>query len=717
MHRRQFLQLGALGLAALHFPAFARTGTHTGLTLPAALKNNPLLDFSGLPRFADIRPQHINPAVDFLLAHNRRTVATLTAIKQPNWQNFYLPLADAGDLLGRAWGAVSHLMSVNNSEALRRAHATAQGKISAFQTWYGLHQGLYNSFRALHAHPESARYTQAQKKALDDALLDFKLSGIALNPTQQKRYADINTRLDKLRTQFSNNVLDAVAAWEKIITDEAQLSGLSDTARQAARASAQSKGQEGWRFTLDYPSYSAIALYSDRPELRRECYQAYATRASDQGPHARKWDNGSVMRDILNLRLQKAKLLGFKTYADYALATRMADNPKQVMDFLQDLLAKSRPQAQREIQALQDYAAKQHGITQLEAWDAAYYAEKLKTERYAVNSEALRPYFPADKVLAGLFETAKRLFGISVIERQDVQVWHPTVRFFHVLDENKQHIASFYLDLYAREGKRGGAWMNGLIDRRRDSHGTLHLPVAVLVLNCSAPADHTSPALLTHDEATTLFHEFGHALHHMLTVIEVAAVSGINGVPWDAVEFPSQMLEGWTWDKQALKLISAHHQTGEPLPEAMLDKMLASKNFQAARALVRQIEFALFDFILHTRTTPVSVGDILAVAAQVRRQAAVLPEPEWVRRGHSFSHIFAGGYAAGYYGYLWSEVLAADAFGRFEQSGLFNRTIGREFVDKLLSQGGSQAPMRLFEHFMGRAPQSEALLQQRGIKP
>lgn len=707
MQRRDFLKLGAISLAALHFPQFA--AAQPAVKLPKHLQGNPLLDFSGLPRFAAIRPEHINPAIDFLLAEYRRATERLTAQKSPTWENFYLPLADTGDRFSRAWGVVSHLHAVQNTEALRKAHEAAQTKVSAFQTWYGLHKGLYRSFQALKNSPDFAGYDTARKKAVEDALLDFRLSGIALPPAQQKIYARINARLSELSTRFSNNLLDAGMAWEKILPHAEDLAGLPPLALEAAKDAAKSRKKKGYRLTLDYPSYAAVITYADNPELRREIYTAYTTRASDQGKHPAKWDNSAVIDEILRLRRRLAKLLGFKTYADYALVTRMAESPEQVFQFLENILKRVRPQAQRELAELEQYAGKK-----LNYWDLSYYAEKLKAERYSVNNEMLRPYFPAPKVLSGLFEVSKRLFGLDIREKKGVEVWNKDVRFFELFDSQNQHIASFYLDLYAREHKRGGAWMDSAIERRRLPDGSIQKPVAYLVLNCRAPAE-GKPALLEHDDVTTLFHEFGHGLHHMLTKIDVAAVSGINGVPWDAVEFPSQMLEGWTWDKTALKLISGHYESGEPLPDAWLDKMLAAKNFQAARAMVRQLEFALLDFRLHDGSRSGEAGFLRDTVRDIAAKVSVMPEPDFTRRSHSFAHIFSGGYAAGYYSYLWAEVLAADAFSRFEADGIFNRATGQAFVDNFLSQGGSRPPMEMFKAFMGRAPEADALLKQRGI--
>ena len=502
--------------------------------------------------------------------------------------------------------------------------------------------------------------------------------------------------------------------WEKIITDENQLKGLPESALQAAKQSAQNKGVEGYRFTLEIPSYLPVMTYCENRQLREEMYRAFVTRASEQGPNAGKWDNSAVMEEILTLRVELAKLLGFEHYTDLSLATKMAENPQQVFDFLENLAVRCKPQGEKELAELEEFCKTTENVTALEPWDITFYSEKQKQAQYSINDEELRPYFPEDRVLSGLFELIKRIFNIRAVERFGVDTWHKDVRFFDLIDETDEVRGSFYLDLYAREHKRGGAWMDDCIGRKRNADGSLQKPVAYLTCNFNAPIG-DQPALFTHDEVTTLFHEFGHGIHHMLTQIDISEVAGINGVPWDAVELPSQFLENWCWEEQALAFISGHYQTGEPLPKEKLTQLLKAKNFQAAMFVLRQLEFGLFDFRLHHNYQPNKADQILDQLKSVKQQVAVIKGVEWARTPHSFSHIFAGGYAAGYYSYLWAEVLSADAYSRFEEEGIFNPTTGKSFLDEILTRGGSEEPMALFERFRGRKPTLDALLRHKGI--
>lgn len=616
-------------------------------------------------------------------------------------------------MLDRAWAIATHLHSVKNSEQLRQEYTKAQKALTEYQTWYGMYQPLYDAFKKLKANKEYKAYSKAQKKAIDNALLDFQLSGVALKGEKASRYAKIVARLSELGTQFGNNVLDANMGWELVVEDKDKLAGMSEMALATAKQSAQSKGLTGYRFTLDYPSYFALVAYADDRQLRQQMFEAFRTRASNQGPTAGKWDNSAIMNEIVALRLEMAQLLGFDTYADYALARRMAESPKQVLDFLNGLLMRSQPKAKEEMAQLQEYGQSLGAIDTLQPWDVAYLSEKQKQALYNIDKEAVRVYFPEPKVLSGMFEVAKRLFGVDIKQKSGVSVWHDDVRFFEIYKDNV-HVASFYLDMYARENKRGGAWMSSTIERRRNADGTIQLPVAQLVCNFGAPVD-GKPALLLHDEVETLFHEFGHGLHQMLTVVDVMAVSGINGVAWDAVEFPSQMLENWTWDKEALALISAHYETGEPLPKEMVEKMLKAKNYLAASGMVRQLEYGLFDFRLNTEYQQGDDTIIARLRDDIKRTVAVVHDPEWTRMAHSFTHIFSGGYAAGYYSYLWADVLATDAFSRFEEEGVLNAKVGQEYLEAFLSQGGSDSPMTMFRAFMGRDPKPDALLRQRGI--
>ena len=674
---------------------------------------NPLLHAHTLPPFDQITPDHVEPAVDKLLAEGRALVERLVQeVTEPTWDNLVAPLEQMNDTLAKAWSPVSHMNSVVNSDELREAYNACLPKLSQFWTELGQNQGLYELYNSYAGSDEFSGLNTEKKTAIEHTLRDFKLSGIALGEADQQRFSELQQRLSELTTKFSENVLDATNAWSKLITDEAQLAGLPEMAVAAARQAAEAKGEDGWLLTLDFPSYIPVMTYADDRALREEVYTAFATRASDQGPHAGQWDNSAVMQEILQLRLEKAQLLGFENYAEYSLATKMAEDPDQVIGFLRDLAEKSLPEAKREYQELCDFAREEFGMASLEAWDVTYFGEKLKHARYEISQEMLRPYFPLPKVLEGMFDVAQRLFGIDICEITEFDSWHKDARHFEVR-RNEELIARFYLDPFAREKKRGGAWMDDCRVRRRLDDGSLQLPVAYLVCNFNPPVG-DDPALLTHNEVTTLFHEFGHGIHHMLTRIEAADVSGINGVAWDAVELPSQFLENWCWEPEALALISGHYQTGETLPQALLDKMLAAKNFQSGMMMVRQLEFSLFDFQLHREYQP-GETEVQAVLDRIRSEVAVVNPPAFNRFQHSFSHIFAGGYAAGYYSYKWAEVLSADAFSRFEEEGIFNTQTGADFLHAILEQGGSREAMALFTEFRGRKPEVDALLRHSGI--
>ena len=673
--------------------------------------SNPLLNYTGLPAFSKIKPEHIKPAVEAVIKTCRETIEAVSKIENPTWENFYLPQAAAGDQFSRAWSPVGHLNAVKNSPELREAYQACLPLLSEYSTWAGQHKGLYEGYLKLKNSPAFESYSLAQKKAIENSLRDFELSGISLPEDKQKRYGEISARLSELSSDFSNNVLDATMGWDIVITDESQLKGLPESALEAAKLSAESKGKKGYRFTLEFPSYYPVLTYCENRELREMMYKEYATRASDQGSNAGKWDNSANIDEKLKLRRELAQLLGFATYADYSLATKMAENPQQVVEFLEDLASRAKKQAKEELCALKAFA--NHACSeQLEPWDIAYYSEKQKQALYAINDEELRPYFPEDRVLSGLFELMKRIFGLRIEEQFGIDTWHKDVRFFQIYDEKGEERGAFYLDLYARENKRGGAWMDDCINQKRFADGSLQKPVAYLTCNFNKPIGN-KPALFTHDEVTTLFHEFGHGIHHMLTQIEVGDVAGINGVPWDAVELPSQFLENWCWEEEALAFISGHYETGEPLPKEKLTQLLKAKNFQAAMFVVRQLEFGLFDFRLHLAEP--REGLVLDTLKAVKAEVAIVKTPEWVRTPHSFSHIFAGGYAAGYYSYLWAEVLSADAFSKFEEDGIFNRETGQSFLDNILTRGGSEEPMVLFERFRGRKPTLDALLRHKGI--
>ncbi|WP_368170924.1 oligopeptidase A [Aeromonas sp. R9-2] len=677
--------------------------------------NNPLLTMDSLPPFSQIKPEQVQPAVIQAIADCKQKISDVLAQRDPHtWDSLIAPLEEVNDRLSRIWSPVSHLNSVLNSEALREAHDACLPLLSEFQTYVGQHEGLYQAYLALSQSDDFPLLSGAQRKEIQNTLRDFRLSGIGLPAEAQQRYGEIQARLSELASRFSNNVLDATQGWHKLVADEAELAGLPDSVRAAARQMAELKGKEGWLFTLDIPSYLPVMMYADNRELRAEMYEAFTTRASDQGPNAGKWDNSAIMNELLTLRRELAQLLGFANYAELSLATKMADKTEQVVSFLTDLAAKSLPQGKAELEEIRAFAAEQHGQTELAAWDLAYYAEKLKQHKFSISDEQLRPYFPASKVVKGLFEVVKRVFGMKVRERLGIDTWHPDVRFYDIFDADDELRGSFYLDLYAREHKQGGAWMDVCLGRRYRQDGSLQKPVAYLTCNFNGPVD-GKPALFTHNEVVTLFHEFGHGIHHMLTRIDVAGVAGINGVAWDAVELPSQFLENWCWESEALAFISGHYETGEPLPADLLEKMLTARNFQAAMQMLRQLEFALFDFRLHQEFDPTNPAQLPVLLDEVRSQVAVMTPPAFNRFQHSFSHIFAGGYAAGYYSYKWAEVLSADAFSRFEEEGIFNPATGQSFLKNILEKGGSKEPMELFRAFRGREPKVDALLRHSGI--
>ena len=694
------------------------------LATTALVQTNPLLTFTDLPPFSAIEPEQIKPAVEHAIATARAAVEKVVAATDVSWHSLITQLEQDSDRLSKLWSPVSHLNSVANSPELRAAYESCLPLLSDFSTWLGQHEGLYQKYLQLQQSDEFATLTTAQQKVITNALRDFKLSGIGLPAEKKQRYGEIQSRLSELSSAFSNNTLDATQAWFKHITDEAELAGLPEDAKLAAAEEAQSRDLNGWVFTLEFPSYIAVMTYADNQALRQELYSAYCTRASDQGPTAGQFDNTAIIAETLALKHELAQLLDFANAAEESLATKMAESPQQVLDFLTDLARRAKPQAERDLAELKQFAQTHSGATELNAWDVTYYAEKLKEARYAVSDEQLRPYFPATKVVPGLFTVLNKLFGITVKVREGVDVWHPDVQFYDIFAADGTLRGSFYLDLYARSKKRGGAWMDDCRGRRILPNGQLQSPVAYLTCNFNKPVG-GKPALFTHDEVITLFHEFGHGLHHMLTQVDAAAVAGINGVAWDAVELPSQFLENWCWTPEALALISGHYETGEPLPEDLLQKVLAAKNFQSALFLIRQLEFALFDMRLHAEYQPESganselgtqLGDkVQQLLDEVRAQVSVIIPPRFNRFQHSFGHIFAGGYAAGYYSYLWAEVLSADAFSRFEEEGVFNPATGQDFLHWILERGGSAEPMELFKGFRGREPSNEALLRHMGI--
>nr|WP_324257105.1 oligopeptidase A [Cellvibrio fontiphilus] len=682
---------------------------------------NPLLASHLLPPFSAIKAEHVTPAITALVAEGRAQLQDLlTSLNEsnrtPSWANLVAPLEAQGDKLDQAWAPVSHLNAVANSDELRAAYTESVALLTEYSTEFSQNEELYKAYQQLAASAEFAQLNQAQQQSINNALRDFRLGGVALSDEHKQRFAAIQKRLSELATQFSNNVLDATQAWFKQFDDASALAGLPESALAQAAQTAAQKNLPGYVITLDFPSYYAVIMYADNRALREEIYTAYVTRASAagkkaDGSSAAEWDNTAIIAETLALRHELAQLLGFANYAERSLASKMAESTAQVIQFLNELAEKSKPFAERDYAELRTFAAAQ-GCSDLQAWDTTYYSEKLRVEKYAVAQEELRPYFPAEKVIAGMFEVVRRLFGIDVKQVAAFDTYHPDVRFYHI-EKNGEQLASFYLDLFARDKKRGGAWMADCRVRRTTEQG-VQLPVAFLTCNFTPPVGST-PSLLTHDEVTTLFHEFGHGLHHMLTQIDVAAVSGINGVAWDAVELPSQFMENWCWEPEAIPLISGHYETGEPLPQHLLDKMLAAKNFQSGLQMIRQLEFSLFDFRLHAEYNPNAPQTAQEVLNQVRDQVAVIKPPAFNRFENSFSHIFAGGYAAGYYSYKWAEVLSADAYSRFEEEGIFNAQTGASFLQEILQQGGSKAPMELFKNFRGREPKIDALLRHSGI--
>ncbi len=667
----------------------------------------------GLPLFSGIKPEEIKPAIEKAIAHCKTTIDEVVASQDYSYANVVAKIEEADDRLGKMWSPVSHMNSVVSSDELRDAHDGCLPLLSEYGTWVGQHEGLYNAYIALKDSEEFAELDEQRQKLITNTIRDFTLSGVALPTDQKKRFAEIQARLSELSSTFSNNVMDATMGWSKHVTDEGELSGLPESALAAAAQAAHQKDLQGWLFTLDIPSYLPVMMYADNAALREEMYRAYTTRASEQGPNAGKWDNTGIIQETLALRTEIAKMLDFSSYAERSIATKMAQSTDQVVGFLEDLAAKSRPQAQQELEEVKAFAETRFNVTELNAWDLPYYSEKLKQEKYTISDEMLRPYFPEDKVLHGLFRVVHQLYGLKIVEQPGVDVWHDDVRYFTITDDADALRGSFYLDLYARSKKRGGAWMDECRVRRIKEDGEVQLPVAYLTCNFNGPVG-DKPALFTHDEVVTMFHEFGHGIHHMLTKMSVAGVSGINGVPWDAVELPSQFLENWCWEEEALNFISGHYKTGEPLPNDLLDKMLAARDYHSAMQMVRQLEFSLFDFQMHQQDG--ATVDVQAVLNGVREQVAVVIPPEFNRFQHSFGHIFAGGYAAGYYSYKWAEVLSADAFSKFEEDGIFNRDTGKSFLENILEMGGSREPMELFVAFRGREPKVDALLRHSGIR-
>ena len=680
---------------------------------------NPLLDFSGLPRFDRIEPAHVRPAIDALLAESRALVARLTTGTVPaTWKDFVAPLNDGIERLARAWGIVGHLHSVNDTPDWREAYNALLPEVSRFYAELGQNLALFAQYKALRDSADYASLSAAQRRIIDNALRDFRLSGAELPEAQKPRFQAIQEEQAALSAKFSENLLDATNAFAEYVNDESELAGLPNDVIQAAREAAEKEGKNGWKFTLHMPSYLPVMQYADSRRLRAALYRAYVTRASEFGPPA--LNNAPLMRRLLELRQEEAHMLGYANFAEVSLTPKMAESVEQVLAFLRDLAAKARPFAEKDLAELREFAAKTLGLPVLEAWDYAYAAEKLRQARYDFSAQEVKPYFTEPTVLAGLFRAIETLYGVRITP-DTAPVWNADVRFFRITDATGQRVGQFYLDLYARETKRGGAWMDEAIARRRLPDGSVQTPVAYLVCNFARPVGEKDgrplPATLTHDEVETLFHETGHGLHHLLTRVDELGVSGIRGVEWDAVELPSQFMENYCWEWSVIETLSAHIESGAPLPRALFEKMRAAKNFQSGMQMLRQIEFSLFDMLLHSRFDPAAGEEgILQLLEAVRREVAVVSPPDWNRFANSFSHIFAGGYAAGYYSYKWAEVLSADCYAAFEEAGNpFDPTTGKRFLDEILAVGGSRPAPDSFRAFRGREPRVDALLRHSGM--
>jgi oligopeptidase A len=666
-----------------------------------------------LPLYGDIKADAVLPALEQCLKDNRSLLDSLIReVGKPSWDNFIRPLEVAENNLNRLWSPVSHLNAVVNTDELREAYNAALPILSGYSTEMGQHTDFFKAMRLIKESQVEPPLNAAQQKSLDDALKSFTRSGINLSTEKQQAFKAISQKLSQLSSKFSDNVLDATNDWTLLIDDVTALKGLSENALAAAAHSASQRDLNGWLLTLEFPSFHAVMTYADDRALREKMYRAYTTRASDQAEN-QALNNNDLMVEILQLRQEKAELLGFDHYADYSIDVKMAESPSQIISFLQELAEKSLPFAQKEFKALQRFASENLGLDRLQAWDTAYASDKLKQASFNFSSEDLKPYFPADYVLKGLFQIVESLYGVKIQAQDEVDTWHEDVRFYEIIDSSGKLIAQFYLDLYARQHKRGGAWMADYCTRFNNG-SSIQTPVAFMTCNASSPtAD--APALFTHDEVITLFHEFGHGLHHMLTQIEYLSISGISGVEWDAVELPSQFMENFCWQRETIDMFAAHYKTGEKIPDELFTKIKETQHFQSGMAMVRQLEFALFDLKIHMDKTVDSAEKIQAILDQTREEVAVIPAPDFNRFQNGFGHIFAGGYAAGYYSYKWAEVLSADAFSRFEEEGLFSKQAGNDFLEQVLQQGGSRPAMESFVAFRGREPKVDALLRHNGL--
>lgn len=674
------------------------------------MPSNPLLYFSGLPKFDEVKPKHVRPAIDSLIAEGRALVETLaTSAETPTWENFALKLEDHSEKLGRSWNQVSHMNAVVNSPELRNAYNAGLQKLTDFGSDIAQDERLYKKFRVIQSNESFVQLSKTQQKIINNEVRDFKLGGAELPTDQKARFKALNEELSKLGSKFEENIMDNTNDFKHIVINVDDLAGLPADAIEAAASAAKGDGKDGYQFTLHFPSYLPVMQYADNRQLRETLYRAYATRASELSKP--EWDNTALISNLLKLKKEEAQLLGFNNFAELSLATKMADTPKQVSEFLDTLAKRAKPYAERDMKELTAYA-KTLGIDDMQAWDVGYVSEKLRLDKYAFSDQEVKQYFPENKVKAGLFKVTETIFGVQV-RQSKASVWHEDVAFYEITDKANKPVAYFYLDLYARQNKRGGAWMDECITRRKKVNG-LELPVAYLTCNFSAPVG-DKPALFTHGEVETLFHEFGHGLHHMLTQVEEYGVSGIKGVEWDAVELPSQFMENFCWEWEVLRNMTSHVESGGQLPRALFDKMMAAKNFQAGMQMVRQIEFSLFDMRLHGDFDPNGKETPLDLIEQVRDEVSVSRPPSWNRFPNSFSHIFAGGYAAGYYSYKWAEVLSADAYGLFEELGVLSEEAGARFKAEVLEQGGSRPAIESFVAFRGREPNMDALLRHNGM--
>ena len=665
------------------------------------------------PAFSEIDIGSVEAELDKKLSACRVVIENVAKVKNPEWSTLVQPVAEAHNELNLFWSPVRHLNSVMNNDQLRDVFKQCLPKLSSYYTDLGQHKPLYEATLALKSSDAYDKLTPAQQREIQNELRDFELGGVSLTDDAKKRFAEIAQDLSRLTTEFSDNVLDATNAWEKQLDDVAALKGLPESAIAAARQRAEQKDLDGYLVNLEFPSYLAVMTYAEDATLRKELYTAFTTRASNQGPHAGQYDNSATMKEILQLRAEKANLLGYDAYADLSMVRKMVESPQVVVEFLDDLAKRAVPQAREEFETLEGFAKSELGMDALEAWDVPYVSDKLKQREHELSAEDLKPYFPASIAVPGMFKVVGKLFGLSIDVVENVDVYHEDVALFQIKDANGELRGEFFMDNYARANKRGGAWMDVCSSRQKIS-GQMQTPIAYLTCNLTPPVG-DDPALLTHDEVTTLFHEFGHGLHHMLTRVDNAGVSGINGVEWDAVELPSQFLENWCWERESIDMISGHYKTGEKLPDELLERMRNARNFQSAMQLVRQLEFAMFDMQLHIQSTPTESADIQATLNKVREKVAVVPTPSFNRFQHGFSHIFSGGYSAGYFSYKWAEVLSADAFARFEEEGIFNEKTGRDFLKSVLEVGGSRDAMTSFVEFRGREPTVDALLRHSGL--